>query len=160
MEPFPRPYATPWGWYWAVSKFCYYYYSCKKPGKELTFSIIKSERAFGNGCVKGWQILCFVVNDLRDGWTNLGETFRDCQGWAGEWPRERTFPKIEKLKSLQFWQALRHSRPAAVPKATDQNKTSSSVFLDIARFWYLVPCTNIYLIEKLLVVKLHCTAQL
>ena len=33
-----------------------------------------------------------------------------------------------------------------VPEATNQNKTSLSIFLDIARFWYLAPCANIYLI--------------
>ena len=51
----------------------------------------RSERAFGNGCLKGRQILLYVVNNLRDGWTNLGETFRDQLEHPGERPRERIF---------------------------------------------------------------------
>ena len=55
-------------------------------GTEKYFN--QSERAkrasFGIGCVKGRQILLFVFNDLRDGWTNLGETFRGCQVCPGE----------------------------------------------------------------------------
>ena len=53
----------------------------------------RAKRAFGIGCVKGWRILWFVVNDLRDGWTNLDETFMVYQVWVGERPRERIFWK-------------------------------------------------------------------
>ena len=64
--------------------------------------IMKSERAFGIECVKGWRILCVVVNDLWDGWTNLGETFRGCQVCPREWPREGIFWKNWKIKKLTF----------------------------------------------------------
>ena len=52
---------------------------------------MKSERAFGNGCVKGRQIQLCVTSELRDGWANLGQTFRDQLGHPGERPRERIF---------------------------------------------------------------------
>ena len=58
--------------------------------------------SFGIGCVKGRQIQLFGPNDLWDGWTNLGETFRDYLGHAGEWPREIIFLNSWKRKRLKF----------------------------------------------------------
>ena len=51
----------------------------------------RAKRAFGIGCVKGRQILLLGVYRLRDGWANLGQTFRDYLGYPGERPRERIF---------------------------------------------------------------------
>ena len=60
-------------------------------GLVLSKASERSERAFGNGCVKGRRIQLYVVNDLRDGWANLGETFRDQLGYLGKHPSERIF---------------------------------------------------------------------
>ena len=51
---------------------------------------------------RGWQILLFVTYDLQDGWTNLGQTFRDYRGYPGERPRKRIFWKSWKIKKFKF----------------------------------------------------------
>ena len=57
----------------------------------MIYQLGPEKEGVGIGCVKGWRILMCVFNDLRDGWTNMGETFRGCQVCPGERPRERIF---------------------------------------------------------------------
>ena len=65
----------------------------------LLYSSKASEASF-------WYWICEwevnVVNNLWDGWTNLGETFRDCIGWVWEWPRERILWKSWNTKKFKF----------------------------------------------------------
>ena len=58
-----------------------------------------------------------MVNYLGDGWTNLGETFRDWRGWPREWPRERSFWKKLKIRFEIFGKPCRHVLAAVLKSA-------------------------------------------
>ena len=80
-------------------------------GFHFTIHLIKAERAIASEALvaqNGW-LMWGVYHDLRNGWTNLCETFRDSWEKVGDCPRQRKNLVWSLLKkflfkaNLKFW---------------------------------------------------------
>ena len=119
------------------------YFTCRYQIHELW----KASELLVLNVWRGGESCALWLMISRDGWTNLGETFRGCQVCPGEWPREGIFWKNWKIKKLTFlaspvgkwWRSPLGGLATRLPHAAS--------FVKLARFWYLAPCANIYLLN-------------